>query len=719
MYKKGYLRTSSDDYDMSNPNNYVHLTNNCLQKFGDNYGRHEDGNTLGFEVFQEYLDEKFPGHDVSVQRHIIRRIKDLIIDTFNCAKKSLNPNKRRNCFELFGYDFLVDEDLRTWLIEVNTNPYLGIPNDYIRELLPRMIDDMLALTVDPLYPPKVDVTEGRPNDFELIYSEAAAKSVGLFQFRSPFLANIYPIQALAQRIGRQRLVSRQAEEPPALSLHKAKVLSAELFYSDDEGAMAKIEQRKKKKEETGLLKQVDDLLYAYMYPDYEAFHAPTRKILSRLSNWELFSDIVLRDAYAALRFVAESRINTILTERPYLSTMLSLIDSENSPLDMQLACLDSLLGVVKIPQNKEKLLAEKVIQVLNKISLSTVDEETEHVYDEKVKVLAIRILCTMLGLFLTKMYIPGQTRIHKAATAFVIRNGGLMALLIVEAKAKDEQIKAVLNKSLFACLEPADWALLIETGVTPRHIPELEDQIPVKNEVGLKRKLSPMGRTMQTPKRNLQSSNGDQRGNIPRLGKPSAFEKEKPMIEKPEGKNSSGNTDFLATYAAAHKETINAILAEVERTRKELLERAPLAPIEKRKDNTEEEKKDKMRKTRVVEKRAPNFLQTKAPEGTPKRTDLSPTGGIELYRRTHKIEQLKRNLEENVKMKEVEQELDRRRGRSRQAIEDLRMAGLERRNESAPRVRVALSIDSKMSQGRPRPLGSPELFPPPELVELE
>jgi Tubulin-tyrosine ligase family len=51
MYKKGYLRTSSDDYSLSNENNYVHLTNNCLQKYGDNYGKHEDGNTVGFEVF--------------------------------------------------------------------------------------------------------------------------------------------------------------------------------------------------------------------------------------------------------------------------------------------------------------------------------------------------------------------------------------------------------------------------------------------------------------------------------------------------------------------------------------------------------------------------------------------------------------------------------------------------------------------------------------------
>lgn len=87
VYKKGYLRTSSDDYSLENKNNYVHLTNNCLQKFGDNYGKHEDGNTLGFEAFQQHLDEVFPEHNVNVEEHFMTRIKDIIIDTILSVKQ--------------------------------------------------------------------------------------------------------------------------------------------------------------------------------------------------------------------------------------------------------------------------------------------------------------------------------------------------------------------------------------------------------------------------------------------------------------------------------------------------------------------------------------------------------------------------------------------------------------------------------------------------------
>ena len=48
-----------------------------------------------------------------------------MIDVFESVKSEVNPNRRRNNFEFFGFDFMIDEDFRVWLIEVNTNPYLG------------------------------------------------------------------------------------------------------------------------------------------------------------------------------------------------------------------------------------------------------------------------------------------------------------------------------------------------------------------------------------------------------------------------------------------------------------------------------------------------------------------------------------------------------------------------------------------------------------------
>jgi len=84
--------------------------------------------------------------------HILPRIQDLIIDTILSVRADLNANKKSDFFELFGFDFLIDEDFRTWLIECNTNPYLGIPNAFIRKLLPEMVDDMLSIVLDEKFP---------------------------------------------------------------------------------------------------------------------------------------------------------------------------------------------------------------------------------------------------------------------------------------------------------------------------------------------------------------------------------------------------------------------------------------------------------------------------------------------------------------------------------------------------------------------------------------
>ena len=73
-----------------------------------------------------YLNFHHPG--IEIKKHFIPRIKDIVIDTILSAKNTLNPNNISPCFEFFGYDFMIDEDMRVWLIEVNTNPYLGLTN---------------------------------------------------------------------------------------------------------------------------------------------------------------------------------------------------------------------------------------------------------------------------------------------------------------------------------------------------------------------------------------------------------------------------------------------------------------------------------------------------------------------------------------------------------------------------------------------------------------
>ena len=86
-------------------------------------------------------------------------IHDIIKDTLKSVESKLNPQGRKYCFEIFGYDFIIDASLRPWLIEVNTNPCLEESSSLLRVLIPRMIDDALKLTLDVIFPPKKRVRD--------------------------------------------------------------------------------------------------------------------------------------------------------------------------------------------------------------------------------------------------------------------------------------------------------------------------------------------------------------------------------------------------------------------------------------------------------------------------------------------------------------------------------------------------------------------------------
>ena len=87
----------------------MHLTNNCLQVFGENYGKHEDGNTLSFDVLRKYLANLQSNYvlDGIMDKHIIPRIKDLILDTLTGLKRDIQAAAKKEGLHLSYSDMIL------------------------------------------------------------------------------------------------------------------------------------------------------------------------------------------------------------------------------------------------------------------------------------------------------------------------------------------------------------------------------------------------------------------------------------------------------------------------------------------------------------------------------------------------------------------------------------------------------------------------------------
>ena len=66
------------------------------------------------------------------------------------GKKLLRTNPVLS-FEIFGYDFIIDNEFNPWLLEINNNPGLAISSSVIEKIIPRMLDDAFRLTIDKVF----------------------------------------------------------------------------------------------------------------------------------------------------------------------------------------------------------------------------------------------------------------------------------------------------------------------------------------------------------------------------------------------------------------------------------------------------------------------------------------------------------------------------------------------------------------------------------------
>ena len=156
FFKEGHLKTCSIEYDINSKDAFRHITNYSFQKYNDNFQKFEKGNEVPFYEFQKFLDENYAEKNYKLNKDLSKQIKEIVSITMKSGKEQINKNGRNFQFEIFGYDFMLDENFNLFLIEINSNPGIEESSPWIKVIIPRMLDDALRLTLDQIFNPGYD-----------------------------------------------------------------------------------------------------------------------------------------------------------------------------------------------------------------------------------------------------------------------------------------------------------------------------------------------------------------------------------------------------------------------------------------------------------------------------------------------------------------------------------------------------------------------------------
>jgi len=130
----------------------MHLTNYSINKKNDKFIQNEnqENDDFGYKwslgAFCKHLEQ------VGIDMNLLwSRIYDVILKTLLCGENYVQAGikktgaHRTNCFELFGFDILIDSDLKPWLLEVNLSPSLATESPLDMSIKSTLLADTFSL----------------------------------------------------------------------------------------------------------------------------------------------------------------------------------------------------------------------------------------------------------------------------------------------------------------------------------------------------------------------------------------------------------------------------------------------------------------------------------------------------------------------------------------------------------------------------------------------
>ncbi|XP_071117315.1 tubulin polyglutamylase TTLL7-like isoform X1 [Haliotis cracherodii] len=158
LFNDGLVRLGTEKYLPPHDSNinhlYMHLTNYSVNKHNQFYDKSASVDT-GSKRSIRYFNDFLRRNDIDVAL-LWRNISDMIVKTMLVAQPHVLHSYRMCrpgaatgsdsvCFEILGFDVMIDRKLRPWLLEINRSPSFGTDEKIDYDIKSGLVEDTLRL----------------------------------------------------------------------------------------------------------------------------------------------------------------------------------------------------------------------------------------------------------------------------------------------------------------------------------------------------------------------------------------------------------------------------------------------------------------------------------------------------------------------------------------------------------------------------------------------
>ncbi|XP_006886013.1 PREDICTED: protein polyglycylase TTLL10-like [Elephantulus edwardii] len=150
FFGHGYARLTLGLYDPQSDDLSGHLTNQFMQKKSPLYMLLKEDTVWSMEHLNCYINDKFRKTKGLPRDWVFttftKRMQQIMAHCFLAVKSKLDC--KLGYFDLIGCDFLIDENFKVWLLEMNSNPALHTNCEVLKEVIPAVVMETLDLALE-------------------------------------------------------------------------------------------------------------------------------------------------------------------------------------------------------------------------------------------------------------------------------------------------------------------------------------------------------------------------------------------------------------------------------------------------------------------------------------------------------------------------------------------------------------------------------------------